>query len=612
MLLIGVFKNRKTTHKTEVRVKKLLTIVSLFILSFSLFAQGLEFGKTSFPFGDLGGGMQSIERISVRNTSQESIEVTGFECIIQTDGLLPHKMVSSIKLYDGSTELTSLQIPKNGMQSVFLSGGRLDVKTSFVISPQTEKEISVQGEIHGIGLIKIVFTKMFGIGKSKTFYFTSTDEKKFPWRKTEAKELIKMSATTIDRIVAPGSKRFRIPFEINSENQYRSLDLNMIHHRDQRGFTKLVFHEGFSFDYWDDRFSSWSGDLKMNSGIDGSRFIIFGQNYISGKITFNLYAGIANELKEGDIVPIIFGPAMYNDSEVIRCTESNIILGPAVIFGDANNNGAYEITPGDVTATLDLIYEIVPNDDQFLKKKLAADVNGSGEPEDDDLYHIFRMVFDPNYIPPILWEPQIPVIVGKTTSTEQAEFITKRNGSKTEYYLSGKNITSASIKIPIGIQIERGSALNDIFRIGEKSGKQLLVFANKKAIDISKPIFSIQNNEKNIEISGNISGGIPIGIKKITDVHNEVKLPKDFSLSQNYPNPFNPTTTITFTVPTSTHVQLSVFDMLGREVVVLINEEKTTGEYSVKFDASTYASGMYLYKLKTGNNIITKKMLLLK
>lgn len=593
-------------------MKKLLTIVSLFILSFSLFAQGLEFGKTSIPFGDLGAGKQNIERIPIQNTTQESIEITGFEYIIQTNGLLPHQMISSIDFYDGTTQLASARVLESSMQSVFISGGRLYLDVSFVLAPQTEKEILLNGEVSGTGLVKIVLTKVYGVGKSKRFYSAAGDERNFPWRKTASKELVAMSVVVKDRVVAPGSRRFRIPLEINSGNQYRSVDLNMIHYRGKLGTTKVVFHEGYSFEWWDSKFSGWSGDLKMNQGGDASRFVIFGQNYISGGVKFNLYAGIANELKEGDTVPIMFGPALYNDSEVIHCSESNIIIGPGVIFGDVNNNNNYEISPGDITEALDLIYGNVPDDGQLLKKRLAADVNGSGEPDDDDLYHLLQMVFDPSYIPPILQDPQSPIVCGSTIPMQPVSFVTKKRGSKTDYFLTGA-VTSASIDIPVGLRVEKGSALNDVFKVGEKSGKQLLIFANKKAIDISKPIFSIESNGKSVEISGSVNGGIPISsVEKVTDVSENEKLPTDFSLSQNYPNPFNPTTTIAFTVPKSAHVQLSVFDMLGREIAVLVNEEKQAGEYSVKFDAGVYASGMYLYKLKVGNNIITKKMLLLK
>lgn len=86
----------------------------------------------------------------------------------------------------------------------------------------------------------------------------------------------------------------------------------------------------------------------------------------------------------------------------------------------------------------------------------------------------------------------------------------------------------------------------------------------------------------------------------------------DLSQSQNYPNPFNPSTTISYTISEASNVELKVYDYLGREVTTLVNGYKTAGEYFVNFDAGRLASGVYFYKIKIGNNVATKKMLLTK
>ncbi len=89
-------------------------------------------------------------------------------------------------------------------------------------------------------------------------------------------------------------------------------------------------------------------------------------------------------------------------------------------------------------------------------------------------------------------------------------------------------------------------------------------------------------------------------------------LPDEYSLSQNYPNPFNPSTTIKFSVPQQTNVVLKVYDILGSEVANLVNETLDAGNYTINFDASQFASGMYVYKITAGNFVTTKKMMLLK
>ena len=100
------------------------------------------------------------------------------------------------------------------------------------------------------------------------------------------------------------------------------------------------------------------------------------------------------------------------------------------------------------------------------------------------------------------------------------------------------------------------------------------------------------------------------GTTNITQVSNEI--PDGFVLFQNYPNPFNPTTSINFCIPKDGLVKLVVYDVLGKQVAVILNGEQTAGTYQVTFDASKLTSGVYFYRLITEKNVVTKKMLLIK
>jgi hypothetical protein len=95
-------------------------------------------------------------------------------------------------------------------------------------------------------------------------------------------------------------------------------------------------------------------------------------------------------------------------------------------------------------------------------------------------------------------------------------------------------------------------------------------------------------------------------------VQNEKLLPADFVLYQNYPNPFNPTTNIRFRISDFGFVFLKIYDALGNEVKTLVNENKSVGEYQVKFSANGLTSGIYYYRLETKDFSETKKMILLK
>jgi len=90
------------------------------------------------------------------------------------------------------------------------------------------------------------------------------------------------------------------------------------------------------------------------------------------------------------------------------------------------------------------------------------------------------------------------------------------------------------------------------------------------------------------------------------------EVPTDFRLFHNYPNPFNPETKIRFNLPKSVKVKMTVYDIAGRKVKSLLNEDKTAGSYEIIFDGSQLASGIYLYTLEAGNYTDVKKMILLK
>jgi hypothetical protein len=99
----------------------------------------------------------------------------------------------------------------------------------------------------------------------------------------------------------------------------------------------------------------------------------------------------------------------------------------------------------------------------------------------------------------------------------------------------------------------------------------------------------------------------PIGIKPIEGV-----VPKNFKLEQNYPNPFNPVTNIRFDIPHQSFVKLTIYNLIGGQVEVLVNNQLSAGSYVADWNASNYSSGFYFYKLEAGDFVETKKMALIK
>ncbi len=143
---------------------------------------------------------------------------------------------------------------------------------------------------------------------------------------------------------------------------------------------------------------------------------------------------------------------------------------------------------------------------------------------------------------------------------------------------------------------------------GNSNSPKYYTFSDKNAMGGS----SFDYRLKQIDVDGKY---------KYSDVVNVKITPGKFSLNQNYPNPFNPSTAIKYEIPafvgdakfaSPTNVTLKVYDVLGREVATLVNKEQSVGNYRVTFDASTFASGVYFYRIIAGSFVQTKKMLLLK
>lgn len=110
-------------------------------------------------------------------------------------------------------------------------------------------------------------------------------------------------------------------------------------------------------------------------------------------------------------------------------------------------------------------------------------------------------------------------------------------------------------------------------------------------------------------------GGITFGQHSHTEslsAESNSALPRSYSLSQNYPNPFNPSTTIHFTIPEAKPVSIKVYDVLGSEVAVLLNEFVNAGSYSVQFNAGSLPSGVYIYRIQAGKFSESRKLMLLK
>jgi hypothetical protein len=134
---------------------------------------------------------------------------------------------------------------------------------------------------------------------------------------------------------------------------------------------------------------------------------------------------------------------------------------------------------------------------------------------------------------------------------------------------------------------------------------------------VADTIYSVANSvngDGNPQVGDewNFGENFPITIVKVPVIVEDKSIPKDFYLAQNYPNPFNPNTIIQYAVGSRQFVSLKVYDVLGNEITTLVNEAKPAGIYQVIFNGINLPSGIYVYKLQSGNFVESKKMVLTK
>jgi len=161
-----------------------------------------------------------------------------------------------------------------------------------------------------------------------------------------------------------------------------------------------------------------------------------------------------------------------------------------------------------------------------------------------------------------------------------------------------QNVTAAALEIISNIQFSKEPVRTGFVKLPPES---------YSSGDITISINSRDDNDAVVSQVWIKETGVQFSVN-----HLDENLPKTYNLEQNYPNPFNPSTTISFFLPHSQKVELSVYDILGRRVAKLVNEWKNAGSYNINFDASHLASGVYIYRLKAGKFSQSRKMLLVR
>ena len=195
----------------------------------------------------------------------------------------------------------------------------------------------------------------------------------------------------------------------------------------------------------------------------------------------------------------------------------------------------------------------------------------------------------------------LPVLGSQTTTvaqTYQSNFLVDAWGAVK--MPDGKILNALRVREESSITTAGQTATSVMYHILTKTGESLSI--------------TLKNSTANsgvVNIEG-VSWSSGDGVSNPTNVEKTSEIPRGFSLSQNYPNPFNPSTKISFSLPQSSFVNLSVYEITGREVTNLLNQQMNAGTYAVDFNSANLSSGIYLYKISAGTFLQTKKMILIK
>ncbi len=254
-------------------------------------------------------------------------------------------------------------------------------------------------------------------------------------------------------------------------------------------------------------------------------------------------------------------------------------LGLAVTYdGGSSSTSLWEFQPvGGSVGPEDIAFDFTPDQDTY---QFILYCNGNS----------FNINFW--YVDDIMVSYVVPVELSSFTANAAGGDVTL-------------NWTTATETNNRGFEIERKSSTSSYQKVGYAAGFGTTTEPKSYSYsDKDLGTGSYTYRLKQIDLDGSS--------KYSNEVDVQVNVPAKFALEQNYPNPFNPTTLIKYSIPQDQQVKLNVYNLLGQNVVSLVNGMQKAGEHEVTFDASNLASGVYFYKLEAGTRSSIKKMLLMK
>jgi photosystem II stability/assembly factor-like uncharacterized protein len=281
----------------------------------------------------------------------------------------------------------------------------------------------------------------------------------------------------------------------------------------------------------------------------------------------------------------------------------------------AYNRGDVTLSGGnpDAADALAILKHVVSNPALSAEALTYADVNGDTFVNAYDAYWILYYVANNNTWP-------LSKAVAASGQVEFGNLVPSNNNTVTipVTVMNTKGVNSVSFEADLNgnnvdVKNLRTSLPSDWIVVSNTENGKIQFAAAGLTTLTEGTIANIELTIKNKETVATISGNVRLNSELASDISTKIReIPTEFLLLQNYPNPFNPTTVIKYSIPRLSEVTLKIYDILGREVEKLVDEEKSPGQYEVKFNAKGLASGVYFYRLQAGSFSDTKKFILMK
>ena len=273
----------------------------------------------------------------------------------------------------------------------------------------------------------------------------------------------------------------------------------------------------------------------------------------------------------------------------------NVMVSLTLLDGLTLVSGSEDTTLAllDAAGTFSLLWVIKADKDFSGTNRFTIDIDA----DNAEAKTIRRSVYIPDFT-----SPEVPTGLAVMKSDDSNTKVTLSWSANSESDLAGYEIHYGTESgVYDGITAEEGASPVQIstfteFELTGLDAASTYYFA-LRAFDGSLNLSEFSNE---------------VTISMATGIETAIQIPDKFELSQNYPNPFNPSTNIKYSVPSASLVQITVYDLLGREVETLVNSVKQPGTYQITLDMSSFASGIYIYRLKAGSFTQTQRLTLLK